>query len=197
MTLTRDDLRKLLVPLVITAALLVIASLLAWRSSQSSQLALRDKLAAEGRRATLEQRLMQASNEEQELKLRADQFQRLQQSGMGGGENRLAWTELLRDLQKSLRIPGMSYEFGIQKPLDPKYVDKPGYAFSPMRLRLSLLHEGDLINFLSRLQSQAPALVLLRSCKLAPMPKSEDALVQLQADCELHWVSLHRPDTGK
>lgn len=197
MKLTTADLRKLRLPMLITLALLAIAVALAWRSSLSASKVFQEKFAAESRTASLEKRLATARSEEHEIKVRSEQLQRLEQSAIGSGEKRLIWTELLQDLQKSLRIPGMSYEFGVQKPLDEKFAGRPGFSFSPMRLQLNLLHEGDLLNFLTRLQSQAPALVLVRRCKLATATKSEDAPFQLQADCELNWVTMQRFEGGK
>lgn len=195
MKFTRRDLVKLKWPLVGALLLLVIAGLLAWWSQQDAQQAERQRNAAETSKTRIEQRLRQARTEEQELKERARIFQQMQNSGMSGEEKRLDWTELLREIQRNMRLPGMSYEFGAQTPLekgsDMGYV----YFVSPMRLQLRLPHEEDLLKFLARLQKEAKALVLVRSCKLSPLPHSGEeraALAQLNAECELQWVTIRR-----
>jgi len=195
MKFTRRDLVKLKWPLVGALLLLVVAGLLAWWSQQDAQQAERQRNAAETGKTRIEQRLRQARTEEQELKERARTFQQMQNSGMSGDEKRLDWTELLREIQRNMRLPGMNYEFGAQTPLekgsDMGYV----YFVSPMRLQLRLLHEEDLLKFLVRLQREAKALVLVRSCKLSPLPNSGQeraALAQLNAECELQWVTIRR-----
>lgn len=200
MTLTRGDLRKLQLPLIGMLTLFIVASLLAWWSLGEEQTAGRERQSAAARKDQIEQRLSQVRTEEQELKERAQVFQRIQDSGITGEEKRLDWTEMLRDIQHRLRLPGMSYEFGIQAPLEQ--TDRTGYSYfaSPMRLQLRLLHEGDLLNFLNQVQQNASALVLVRNCKLAPLRASSeqrDALPQLSAECELQWVTTRRATETK
>ena len=134
------------------------------------------------------------------VKERAQLFQQLQKSGITGEEKRLDWTEMLRDIQSELRLPGMTYEFGAQIPLDNAATLDYAYFASPMRLQLRLLHEADLLNFLARLQKEAKALVLVRRCKLSPQPGTaevREAQPQLSAECELQWVTIRRSTTPK
>jgi hypothetical protein len=141
MTFTQRDLVKLQLPLIGALLLLVIAGLLAWWSLLDAQKAEQQRNVVENSKNQIEQRLRQVRTEEQEIKERARLFQQLQKAGITGEEKRLDWTEMLRDLQSELRLPGMTYEFGAQIPLDnPATLD---YAFfaSPMRLQLRLLHE--------------------------------------------------------
>lgn len=195
MKFTRRDLAKLQLPLFGALLLLIMAGLLAWWNMLDAQKAEHQRNAAETSKTRIEQRLRQVRTEEQELKERARTFQQMQNSGMSGEEKRLDWTELLREIQRNMRLPGMIYEFGAQTPLekgsDMGYV----YFVSPMRLQLRLLHEEDLLNFLARLQKEAKALVLVRSCKLSALPHSGEeraALAQLNAECELQWVTIRR-----
>lgn len=200
MSFSRHDLVKLRLPLLGTLALLILAGLLAWWSVQQGQKAQQEWNAAAAAKNQIEQRLRQVRTEEQELKERTLFFQQMQNSGMTGEEKRLDWTELLRQIQQDLRLPGMSYEFGPQKSLEKVSGVAFAYFASPMRLQLRLLHEGDLINFLARLQKEAKALVLVRSCKLSPNPQSSDGrptAAQLAAECELQWVTVRRSTDSK
>lgn len=194
MTFTGRDLVKLQWPLLGALALTVLAAVPAWWSRNDIASAQRQHDEAVASKQRVEQRLRQVRTEEQELKERAQIFQRLQQSGIAGAERRLEWTELLRDLQQQLRIPGLNYEFGVRKPLDN---ESGAYAYfaSPMRMQLRLVHEEDLLRFLDRLQREAKALVLIRSCTLAPLAEravGSNDLAQLGAECELRWVTVDR-----
>ena len=195
MKFTRRDLVKLKWPLVGALLLLVIAGLLAWWSQQDAQKAEQQRKAAENSKNQIEQRLRQVRTEEQELKERAQIFQKMQKSGIAGEEKRLDWTEMLRAIQSDIRLPAMTYEFGAQIPLENMTGQDYAYFASPMRLQLRLLHEEDLLNFLARLQKEAKALVLIRSCKLSPQPGSSEVrevLPQLSAECELQWITVRR-----
>ena len=195
MKFTQRDLVKLKWPLVGALLLLVIAGLLAWWSQQDAQKAEQQRKAAENSKNQIEQRLRQVRTEEQELKERAQIFQKMQKSGIAGEEKRLDWTEMLRAIQSDIRLPAMTYEFGAQIALENMTGQDYAYFASPMRLQLRLLHEEDLLNFLARLQKEAKALVLIRSCKLSPQPGSSEVrevLPQLSAECELQWITVRR-----
>lgn len=196
MTLTRRDLRKLALPLAAMLALLIMAGLLAWRTDVDARQAEQERNAATAAKNQIEQRLRQVRNEEQDLKERTQILLYLQNSGVTGDERRLDWMEMLRNTQRELRLPGMKYEFGPQTALDAGHGNNFGWYGSPLRLQLRLLHEGDLLNFLSRVEQEAQALVIVRACKLAPLPGQADAragLAQLAAECDMQWLTVHRP----
>ena len=196
MTLTRNDLRKLALPLAAMLALLTVAGLLAWSTHSDAIKAEQERTAASAARTQIEQRLRQARNEEQEIKERARLLQHLQNTGIAGEERRLDWMELLRDSQRQLRLPGMKYEFGVQTAVDGGKIAADGWYASPLRVQLRLLHEGDLLNFLSRVQKGASALVIVRGCKLTPLSDQPDTRIvpaQLGAECEMQWLTVHHP----
>lgn len=200
MSFSSRDLVKLRLPLLGTLALLILAGLLAWWSVRQGQKAQQEWNAAAAAKNQIEQRLRQVRTEEQDLKDRTLIFQQMQNKGITGEEKRLDWTELLRQIQRDMHLPGMSYEFGPQKPLERVNGVAFAYFASPMRLQLRLLHEGDLVNFLTRLQNEAKAMVLVRSCKLGPNPQSSDgraAAAQLAAECELQWITVRRSTDSK
>ena len=195
MTFSQKDFTKLQIPLLSMVVMLLIAGLLVWWSMGLAEKSKRENVAANSSKNQVDQRLRQVRTEEQELKEKAQIFQQMQNSGMAGEEKRLDWTEMLRNTQRDMRLPGMSYEFGVQVPIDSVEGAAFAYFTSPMRLQLRLLHEQDLLNFLNRIQKEASALVLVRSCKLSPLTRSNDArdgLAQLGAECELHWVTVRR-----
>jgi hypothetical protein len=193
------DFVKIRLPLLGSLLLLVLAGALAWWSMLEAQKATHERDMAAADKSQIERRLRQVRTEEQELKDRAQVFQKMQSSGITGEERRLDWTEMLRQIQQDMRLPGMNYEFGAQKALENL---NGAYAFfaSPMRLQLRLLHEEDLINFLTRVQHEAKALVLVRHCKLSPLAGNREgraAIAQLAAECELQWITVRPPTENK
>ena len=63
---------------------------------------------------------------------------------------------------------------------------------------MRLLHEEDLLNFITRLQREAKAMVLVRNCKVTRLPSGNSAdAAQLLADCAMEWVTLRRASGTK
>jgi hypothetical protein len=200
MKLTGRDLPKLWLPLLAALAMFIVASLLVWGSQLDARKAEQERNAATSAKSRIEQRLRQVRTEEQEIRDRTQLLQQLQTSGVTGDEKRLDWMEMLRETQRELRLPGMSYEFGAQTSLDKGGDTTYAWFSSPLRLQLRLLHEEDLLNFLARTQKKARALVIIRSCKLAPLPRQadgRDALAQLSAECEMQWITARQTSEKK
>ena len=192
------DLRRLSLPLLLAVLMSVIGLCIAYFTARDAQNAAGKREAAERARRQIEQRLSQVRTEEEDLKQRATLFQQLEKRGIIGDEKRLDWTELLAETQRELRIPGLKYEFGAQMPVDAGNGTPYSWFASPAKLQLRLLHEEDLLRFLERIQGSAKAMVLVRSCKVAPLARTGDnreAFAQFVADCEMQWLTL-RP-TGK
>ena len=175
MKLTGRDFPKLLGPLLAALIMFVVTGLLVWGSQLDAGKAEQERNAATTARNQIEQRLRQVRTEEQDIKERTLLLQQLQKAGITGEEKRLDWMETLREIQRERRIPGMSYEFGVQVNLDKG--DDPTYAWyaSPLRVQLRLLHEEDLLNFLAAVQKSASALIIVRHCTLSPLPTQLDA----------------------
>ena len=193
MKLTKRDLPKLWLPLTVMLALIAVAGLLAWATHLDADKADRERNAAASAKIQIEQRLRQASSEEQEIKQRAQLFQQLRNSGLAGEERRLDWIETLRDAHRELRIPGMTYEFGAQSKLDAGDESTQTWFSSPLRLQLRVVHEEDLLRFLARIQKNAKALVIVRSCKLSALTRQADgreAMAQFAAECEMQWLTV-------
>ncbi len=197
MKFERRDFGKLQWQLLAALGALAIGFAFAYWTSTLSSAARIERNAAASRKAAIEQTLGQVRTEEQEIKTRTQQFLEMDASGITGPEKRLDWMEMLRDIQRQLRIPGMTYEFGAQTQLDANAVG--GYAFhgSQLKIQLRLLHEEDLLNFLARVQRQAKAMVLVRSCKIARLPPGTADAAQLSADCVMEWITLRPASGGK
>jgi len=199
MKLTQRDFHTLLPPIAATLALFLAAGFLAWWShSNAHEAGLERDRTAEGK-TRIEIRLRQFRSEEVDIRERGLTLRRLQDSGILGEERRLDWLEQVRNTQRELRLPGIKYEFAAQTPLNR--TTPSGYAWfnSPLHLQLRLLHEGDLLNALDRIQQEARALVIVRSCQLMPpanVGERREAFVPLNADCHMDWLTARLP-TGR
>ncbi len=198
MKLEQRDLAKLQWYALLAIAAIAIAVAAGVWSTTGAGKARAERDAAALRQAQTQQRLSQVRTEEQDIKERTRQYQQMEQAGVTGPEKRLDWTELLRDLQRQLRLPGMTYEFGPQLALETSPAAGYAYHSSQLKIQLRLLHEEDLLNFIARLQREAKAMVLLRNCKLSRLPPGNTADgAQLGAECTMEWVTLRRASGGK
>ena len=199
MKLELRDLQKVQWVALLAALLIGLAvSLSIWVSGDTRK-AQSERDAAAARKSEIERRLSQVRTEEQEIKARTEQYRQMELAGVIGQEKRLEWTELLRDLQHQLRLPGMSYEFGPQVALDALPDTAYGFYSSQLKIQLRLLHEEDLLNFIARLQHEAKALVLLRNCKVARLAPAAagNSAARLSAECTMEWITLRRASGAK
>lgn len=193
MTFSTRDLVKLRWHLLLAIVLLAAAVSLGFWSQHRERQAKVERDVAEKRLQQIDSQLRQVRIEELEIKERTAIFLRLVNSGMTGDEKRLEWVELLRDLQRQLKLPGMNYEFGAQQALDAGSDIAYTYQSSHLRIQLRLLHEEDLLGFLAQLQKRAKAMVLNRNCRLSRSPDSGEStpsLPNLLADCDMEWITL-------
>lgn len=153
---------------------------------------------ASAARMEVQGKLARARDEEQELRDKIGRFQLLKDRGFIGEEKRLDWVETLARIKKARRLSKLEYEFAPQRLVDASIL--PGGAIaggyeivsSQMKLRLNLLHERELLDFLTELRSAVQAMVQVRSCAIEPI--TDRAIrgnnAQLKADCTLEWITL-------
>ena len=200
MKLTARDSSKIAWIALLVALLIGLAIAAGLWSTGDTGKARAERDAAAARKLEIEKRLGRVRTEEQEIKARTQQFQQMELAGMIGQEKRLEWTELLRDLQHRLRLPGMNYEFGPQVPLESVAGADYAYHSSQLKIQLRVLHEEDLLNFVGQLQKEAKALVVLRGCKLSRLPGANPAArdaAQLIGECTMEWITLRRASGTK
>jgi hypothetical protein len=62
-----------------------------------------------------------------------------------------------------------------------------------MKLRLDLLHEGDLLRFFQALHAQKVGRFTVNSCSLSRLPVASAVPVNqptLKAECEVAWITI-------
>ena len=144
-------------------------------------------------------KLARASQEEQELRAKILRFQELAARGLVGAENRLDWIEQIARVRTQRRIIDLEYEFDPQHPVDnltlPAGANAGTYRFlsSTQKIRLKMLHEGDLLGLIDDLRTTVRAHLQLRSCELEripPNPLERGINANLSANCVLDWITV-------
>ena len=148
-------------------------------------------------RATLEavrQKSTQADQEKQLIQRYRDAYEDLQKNCAVGPEQRVNWLDALRRASQATRTLGVDYQLS-QQTASPIKLDTGVYKLqqSTMKLRIKLLHEGDLLSFLQALGAERPGLYLIQSCNLTRTANTTFSVryeSKLAAECELLWLSL-------
>lgn len=198
MNFTLDDFKRfrwnLLVLLVCLAAGVSIVWL-AYVHEQSVQRELRQALTQQ---ADVQAKLARAKDEEQELLSKIGRYQEIEQRGHFAPEQRLDWVEHIQRIKQERRLFEIQYELSPQKPLDQAVLPAGATAgnfeflFSPMQVRMQLLHEEDLLHFIGDLQRSVKAYLRHRACTVERIPRGSErnTQAQLNATCSLDWVTL-------
>jgi hypothetical protein len=148
-------------------------------------------------------RVAKATSEEREIRENLAQFQRLVAWGMVGDEKRLDWVESIAQIRAQRKLFKINYDIEAQRTLDyPGVASAGGLEFmsSRMKLELPLLHEEDLLNFLTDLQSAGKAYVSTRKCVLEraerEAPQGGRGMVpRLKSDCQLDMITIREKST--
>ena len=144
-------------------------------------------------------RLAHAETEKEEIRLYQPQFVELRRRGLVGPERRLDWVEAIRQIQEQRRLLPLTYEIEVQQPYRLETALPTGdYALlgSRMALHMDLLHELDLLNFLSDLRQAGTFAVqdcVIRRAAASSASAASAAMAlapTLNADCTLNWLTL-------
>lgn len=148
---------------------------------------------------TNSRRYLSVDEEDRLISSNLPAYRSLEQSGIIGEEQRLAWVETLREVSAGLRLPSMRYEILPQKEYQPPITVSTGnlrvYG-SPMRVQLGLLHEDDLFRFLDTLGQRALGKFSVDRCTLrrtGGTVQADPGKPNLEAECELLWLTIRQP----
>jgi hypothetical protein len=138
---------------------------------------------------------LQKSGDEKDIIVRyLDGFRQLQSDGFIGEEQRINWLDGLRLANQQADLFGVDYQIGTQGPYPYATELDPGQLQlnqSVMRLQFRLLHEGDLMRFLSALGRQGGGIFSVDQCIVRRMDTR--GVIRYQpnatADCELSWIT--------
>ena len=198
MNFTRDDLKRLRMPLAVAIILLVLGagSLIASGYYLDQARAVQDGTRLT--RVAAQERVLRVAEEEREIRDDLVYYEQMRQRGVVGEQSRLDWIESIARIKNDRKLFEIRYNFDAQRPLDyPGMVPTSAADFVVSRLKLDmlLLHEGDLLNFLGDLQAGIKAHVSVRSCVVSrvergPGPGATTLQPRLRAECQVDLISV-------
>lgn len=196
MKIAREDFKHLRLPAV--AATILIALGIACVAVSESWLANARKARDVAKNASgqAQKRLDQVSEEEREIKENMLWYARMAKRGMVDQENRLDLIDSIAKIKTTRKLYEIRYNIDAQKPLGGYPGITPSGAMdlvsSRMKLDMQLLHEEDLLKFLSDLNAAAQSYVSVRRCTLDRIERgsaqSLAAVPRLSSTCEVDLV---------
>jgi hypothetical protein len=190
-----EELKKLVLPLLAGVALAAAGAGLIWGAGESQRRARSELDAVQKTRMQSTERLARIAEEEREVKEKLEVYQNLRQLHILGEERRLEWADAIARIRVQRELIDMRYRVERQRLLTslagkPANVD---FFASTMRVELALLHEEDLLRFLSDLRNSGNAYYVVKRCLLARNPQAATGsgiVPRLRADCEIDLVTL-------
>ncbi|NOU00066.1 MAG: hypothetical protein HOO95_00605, partial [Gallionella sp.] len=137
--------------------------------------------------------LSAAYEDKENMAIYADEYGKLMARNIIGDDKRLDWIEGLEKLRKQNLVADFKYNIAPQKNYAPQPAITSGnfdIHYSEMKLSFDLLHEEQLLNFLTALRIQNIGWYQLDSCTLKRGENSGSAnQVQLKAECTGGWIT--------
>ena len=196
MNFTREELKRLALPIALGLALVAAGMGVIW-SAGATRLATSNALiAAQAERKQAVERLNRISEEEREVSDKLAFYQRLKSLHILGEEQRLEWADAItriRAARELLEFP--KYVVERQKLLQ-SYPGKPGtvdFFSSTMKVTLALLHEEDLLRFLADLRASGYAYYSVRKCALTRTGQAATGTTmapRLRGECEIDLITI-------
>jgi hypothetical protein len=194
-TLTRADTKKLALPALIFLALVLCGGGLIWFASGAKKAAQLELAAARTERQQNSERLARIAEEEREVKEKLEVYQQLKRLNILGEEKRLEWADAITRIRSQRELLDLRYRVDRQKLLS-SLPGKPGnvdFFTSTMSVELALLHEEDLLRFLSDLRESGNAYYSVKQCSLTrsgQVATGTTITPRLRGECRIDLVTL-------
>jgi hypothetical protein len=197
MNVSRDDLKRLRVPLALALLLSALGVACLATSGYYLDEAKSAREASRLARVGAQERMAKVSEEEREIRENLVHYEEMRRRGMVGDQNRIDWIESIARIKNSRKLFEIRYNIEAQRSLDYPGVVATGaadFVVSRMRLNMLLLHEGDLLNFLADLQAAGKGHVSVRRCTVTRVERGALSATALQprlrAECQVDLVSV-------
>jgi hypothetical protein len=197
--LSSQDLRALTKPLIVLLVVAAAGAGLVVFSSQAVKKSKGEVAAQESALTEARNRVQQSGQEKDLIDRYVEPYRQLERLGVVGDEQRIGWIDALRAANREADLYGVEYDVGPQQPYTfVSEVNAGPLAVhqSIMKLRLGLLHEGDLFRFFQALAAQKAGTFSVNACTLEPLKVDLAVPVNqptLHAECELAWITIAGP----
>jgi hypothetical protein len=195
MNLTRDELKKLALPVLLCLAFIGAGFALMHAIDKSLAVELERLAAVQAERKQNAERLARIAEEEREVKEKLDVYQQLKALHILGEERRLEWADAISRIRAQRELLDLRYRVERQQLINT-LAGKPAnveFYASTMRVELALLHEEDLLRFLSDLRASGNAYYAVRRCAVTRSGSPAAALniaPRLRADCTIDLITI-------
>jgi hypothetical protein len=195
MKIDANDVRRMSFTFLFVSVCVIVGGAIATVTSQQIQSLTRAHTIALNTQKELRSKLSRASSEQEELRGYITTYQQLESRGVLGDEHRLDWIEKLRTITQQRKLLDMQYELQPQQLTDPVVTNGPTgdveFMTSIMKMRLMMLHEEDLTNFITDLTSSVDAIIRVRQCNVERI-LNPSTQAQLMANCTIEWITVRQ-----
>ena len=195
MNLSPEDLRKLAVPVLAAALLLAAGAWLILAAGDARVKARAQLAAAQAERRQNADRLARIAEEEREVHEKLDVYKQLQRLNILGEERRLEWADAVTRIRSQRELLDLTYRVDRQRLLK-SLPGKPGnvdFFASTMNVQLDLLHEEDLLRFLTDLRNSGNAYYAVKGCDVRRTGQAATGTTitpRLRASCEIDLITV-------
>ena len=195
MNFTREELKRLALPVAIALALIATGVGFIYSSSDGLRLAQARLGVAQAERRQNAERLARIAEEEREVSQKMDVYKQLKALNILGEERRLEWADAVNRIRVQRELLDLRYRVERQKLLvsaqgKPANVD---FFASTMRVDLQLLHEEDLLRFLEDLRASGNAYYSVKKCAITrtgAAPGGATMAPRLAAQCDIDLITI-------
>lgn len=198
MNFKRDDIPRVQWSLAFAILMIATGAALLYFSQDLVKRANTELSGAATRKNEFDTKLRQVRTEEAEIRSKSALFSNLSARGVIGEEQRLDWVEEIRRIRDERKLLDVQYEIAPQQVLDKAPIAGYNFNASTMRIRMKLLHEGDLLNFINDLRARAKAFIKVRGCSVVRIERGTQItdVAMLNAECQIDWITI-APAKGK
>jgi hypothetical protein len=194
-TLSREELKRLALPLLIALALIATGAGIILSAGEGLRIAQARLGVAQSERRQNAERLARIAEEEREVSQKIDVYKRLKSFNILGEERRLEWADAINRIRLQRELLDVRYRVERQKliasvPGKPASVD---FFASTMRVDLQLLHEEDLLRFLGDLRASGNAYYSVKKCVLTRTGQAVGGTTmtpRLSAQCDIDLITI-------
>jgi hypothetical protein len=200
LNLSLRDIRGLFKPLIVFALVAVVSFFAVVYSGGLVKKAQGEVAARESALNEARNRVQQSGQEKSLIERYVEPFRQLERAGIVGEEQRLGWIDALRAANREADLYGVEYDVGPQQTYSFMHEVNGGSLSvhqSVMKVRLGLLHEGDLFRFFEALAAQKAGSFSVNQCSLQRSRADLGVPVNqptLKVECELAWITIAGPN---
>jgi hypothetical protein len=195
MRLTREELQRLALPLLIALALVAVGAGIVYSGGEGLRVAQAHFAVAQNERRQSTERLARIAEEEREVNQKIDVYKQLKSLNILGEERRLEWADTINRIRVQRELLDVRYRVERQK-LVTSVAGKPAsvdFFASTMRVELQLLHEEDLLRFLADLRASGNAYYSVKKCVITRTGQAIGGATmtpRLSAQCEIELITI-------